>query len=55
MIQEKDVDKAITIIGGGRIVRQRGEVIVQGEKELNDEIEQAKEEIRTNPRPRKVL
>jgi hypothetical protein len=55
VIQEKMEEQAITITGEGRILRRHGEITVQGEKELNEEIERAKEEIRTNPRKRHIL
>ncbi|MDR3219094.1 MAG: hypothetical protein LBU22_09020 [Dysgonamonadaceae bacterium] len=55
VIREKNVEQAITITGEGRILHKHGEITVQGEKELNEEIERAKEDIRTNPRKRHIL
>ncbi|MDR1479758.1 MAG: hypothetical protein LBJ00_12565 [Planctomycetaceae bacterium] len=55
VIREKDAEKSITTKGIGRVLNRNGDIVTYGEKELQEEINHADEELRTNPQKQLTL
>ncbi|MDR1960344.1 MAG: hypothetical protein LBQ54_15135 [Planctomycetaceae bacterium] len=55
VIREKTVDEAIPLTGEGKIVKQYGEILVEGEQELLDESNRLDEELKTKPADKTII
>ncbi|MDR0814616.1 MAG: hypothetical protein LBN37_02565 [Bacteroidales bacterium] len=55
VISEKNTDLYVPVIGDGRTLHRHGEFTLLGNQEVTDEIERAKDEVRTKPKQGMVL